>query len=214
MCLVVYSDVLPRMIHDSLMKAVESDIGQNAKEVSEVLHRTFMSDGRKLLEVLHREGMIKKIPTNQVLITPNNRSSVRLDELNGILNEMAQGEAAINRLAELDKNAGMSGKKARPADPREVGMPMNSRANAQVEGTMNAENLIAGVLSDADLAAQRQSQAATMRQNAEAMLAEAARLDAEAETLNPTPAPKQEQEQVNVTRKATKTTKAPKKQEA
>lgn len=211
MALVVYSDLLPRMIHDELMKAVESDIGQNAKEISEVLHRSFMPDGRKILEVLHREGMIKKVPTNQVLVTPNNKSSVRLDELNGILNEMAKGEEAVKRLAELDANKGITGKRGRAADPREVGMSANSRANAQVEGTMSAEQLVAGVLSDADLASQRAAQAATMRKNAESMLAEAARLDAEALSLNPTSV------QTNGTRKTTKTTakaKATKKQEA
>ena len=210
MCLVVYSDVLPRMIHDEVMRVVESDLGQNAKEISEVLHRSFMPDGRKILEVLHREGMIKKVPTNQVLITPNAKSSVRLDELNKILNEMAQGEEAIKRLAELDKNAGMTGKRGRPADPREVGMPANSRANAPVEGNTSAEALATGILSDADLAKQRADQAAAMRRNAESMLAEAARLEAEAQTLNPTPVT------ANGTRKTTKTTKAKatKKQEA
>ena len=208
MCLVVYSDLLPRMIHDELMKAVESEVGQNAKEVSEVLHRTFMPDGRKLLEVLHREGMIKKVPTNQVLVTPNNKSSVRLDELNNILNEMAKGEQAIARLAELDKNAGMTGKRGRAAEPREVGAPANSRANAAVEGNTSAESLVAGALSDADLANQRIAQAAVMRKNAEAMLAEAARLEAEAQTLNPTPV------KANGTRKTTTKAKASKKQEA
>ena len=214
MGLVVYSDVLPRMIHDELMKAVESAAGQNAKEISEVLHRTIMQDGRKLLEVLHREGMIKKVPTNQVIVTPNNKSSVRLDELNGILNEMAQGEAAIKRLADIDASSGMNnGKKPRPADPREVGMPANSRANAQVQGNTSAEAIVSnnGVLSDADIAAQRVAQATTMRKNAESMLAEAARLEAEAQSLNPTPV------KANGTRKTTKTStkaKASKKQEA
>jgi hypothetical protein len=198
------------MIHDELMKAVESPVGQNAKEISEVLHRTYMPDGRVLLEVLHREGMIKKVPTNQVLITPNTKSSVRLDELNSILNEMAKGEEAIKRLADLDKNAGMSGKRGKAAEPREVGMPANSRANAQVEGNTSAEALVTGVLSDADLAKQRADQAAAMRRNAESMLAEAARLEAEAQSLNPTPVT------ANGTRKTTKTTKAKatKKQEA
>ena len=212
MCLVVYSDLLPRMIHDELMKAVESPVGQNAKEISEVLHRTYMPDGRILLEVLHREGMIKKVPTNQVLVTPNTKSSVRLDELNGILNEMAKGEEAIKRLADLDKNAGMSnGKRGRAAEPREVGMPINSRANAPVEGNTSAEAMVAGVLSDADLAKQRADQAAQMRRNAESMLAEAARLEAEAQSLNPTTV-----KAANGTRKTTKTTKAKatKKQEA
>lgn len=211
MALVVYSDVLPRMIHDELMRAVESAAGQAAKEISEVVHRTTMADGRNLLTVLHREGMLKKVPTNQVLVTPNAKSSVRLDELNGILNEMAQGESAIKRLAELDANAGMSGKRGRAAEPREVGMPANSRANAPVEGTSSPEAILStsGVLSDADLARQRVDQARQMRQSAEAMIAEAARLEAEAAALNPTPA-----KTTNGTRKTTTKAKAPKKQEA
>lgn len=183
MCLVVYSDVLPRLIHDELMKCVESDAGQAAKEISEVVHRTYMADGRILLGTLHKEGMIKKVPCNQVLVTPNSKSSVRLDELNGILNEMAKGDEAVKRLQEIDNSRGMTGKR-RPAEPREVGMPNNSRS-IPVEGNMSAEQLIAGVLSDGDLAQQRLSQAQQMRKNAESMLAEAARLEAEAGNLNP-----------------------------
>jgi hypothetical protein len=210
MCLVIYSDLLNRMIHDELMKAVESQAGQAAKEISEVLHRTYMPDGRIMLTVLHQEGMIKKAPCNQVLVAPNSKSSVRLDELNGILNEMQKGEAAVKRLAEIDSQRGMSGKvsDARKAAPREVGMPTNSRAREQVEGTVSAEQFVSGVLSDADIAAQRRTQAETMRKNAESMLVEAARLDAEAQTLNPTK---------NVATKTTKTktpAKATKKQEA
>lgn len=213
MALVVYSDVLPRMIHDELMRAVEGAAGQAAKEIADVVHRTTMADGRNLLTVLHREGMLKKVPTNQVLVTPNAKSSVRLDELNGILNEMAQGESAVKRLAELDANAGMTGKRGKAAEPREVGMPANSRANAAVEGTSAPESIISatGVLSDADLAQQRLTQAQQMRASAEAMIAEAARLESEAAALNPTTA------KTNGTRKTTtkaKTAKAPKKQEA
>lgn len=183
MCLVVYSDLLPRMIHDELMKCVESEAGQAAKEISEVLHRTYMADGRVILTTLHKEGMIKKVPCNQVLVTPNAKSSVRLDELNGILNEMAKGEEAVKRLQEIDSSRGMTGKR-RPAEPREVGMPNSSRSTP-VEGNMSAEQLVAGVLSDNDLAQQRLSQAQQMRKNAESMLAEAARLEAEAGNLNP-----------------------------
>ena len=197
MCLVVYSDVLPRLIHDELMKAVESAAGQAAAEVSEVLHRTYMADGRVLLTVLHQEGMIKKVPTNQVVVTPNARSSVRLDELNGILNEMKKGEDAVKRLQEIDSGRGMTGKK-RKAEPREVGVPPSSRSNSQVEGTMSAEQYVSGVLSDQDLAKQRLDQAMQMRKNAESMLAEAARLESEANSLVPS----------NTNGKTRKTTKA------
>jgi len=204
MCLVVYSDVLPRLIHDELMKCVESDAGQAAKEISEVMHRTYMADGRVLLGTLHKEGMIKKVPCNQVLVTPNSKSSVRLDELNGILNEMARGEDAVKRLQEIDSNRGMTGKR-RQAEPREVGVPSNSRSTP-VEGNMSAEQLVAGVLSDNDLAQQRLSQAQQMRKNAESMLAEAARLEAEATSLTPST--------TNGKTTRTKKAKAPKKQEA
>jgi hypothetical protein len=184
MALVVYSDTLPRMIHDEVMKALESPIGQNATEFSDVLFRTVMADGRNALEVLHKEGMIKKVPTSQVLVTPTMKSSVRLDELNSILDEMEQGEAAIKRLADIDKDAGFTGKKKRIPEGREVGMPPNntsvSRTNIEVDATDSAAAYLKGVLSDSDIAEQRLSQATQMKKQAEQLLAEAKRLEQEA----------------------------------
>ena len=184
MCLVAYSDLLPRIIHDELMKAVESEVGQNAQDISEVLNRQYMSDGSILLHTMHRQGFIKKAPCNQVLVTPNNKSSVRLDELNGILNEMKKGEDAVKRLAEIDANRGMTGKK-RQAEPREVGVAPNS-LSIPAQGTVSAEQYLGEVLTDADLAKQRLTQAADMKKQAEAMLAEAARLEGEAASLDTT----------------------------
>ena len=193
MALVSYSDTLPRMIHDEVMKALESAIGQNAKELSDVLFRTVMADGRNALEVMHREGFIKKAPTSQILITPTSKSSVRLDELNKILDEMDQGEEAIKRLADIDKDTGFTGKK-KVREGREVGMPPNnqsvSRTNLDVDSTTSAAAYLKGavsdgVLSDADIAAQRLSQAITMQKQAEQLLAEAKRLTEEAQQLSP-----------------------------
>lgn len=187
MCLVVYSDLLPRMYHDEIMKVLESPVGQNAKEFSDVLFRTTMADGQNCLESLHRNGLIKKVPTSQVLVTPTTTSSVRLDELNNILDEMSKGEEAVRRLADLDANAGMTNKK-RPVEPKEVGAPNNSRSAAQVQGTMSPEQYVVateGVLDDATLATQRIAQATKMKAEAQAMLAEAARLEQEAASLNP-----------------------------
>ncbi len=203
MCLVAYSDLLPRLVHDELMRAVESDAGQTAPEISEVLNRTYMANGGVILQTLHKEGFIKKVPTNQVLVTPNAKSSVRLDELNGILNEMKKGEEAVSRLKEIDESRGMTGK-ARKQDPREVGVPANSRS-IPAEGNVSAEQYLGEVLSDADLAAQRLTQAADLKKQAASLLNEAARLEEEASTLNTTVK--------NGTRKTTKA-KATKKQEA
>lgn len=188
MALLVYSDTLPRLLHDEVMKALESQVGQNAKELSDVLFRTTMADGRNCLQALHQEGMIKKVPTSQIIITPTSKSSVRLDELNEILTEMETGEAAVKRLQEIDKGVGMSGKK-RPQAGREVGMPPNntsaSRTNIDIEATHSAAEFLAGALSDTDLAEQRISQAAQMKAQAQQLLAEATRLESEAATLTP-----------------------------
>lgn len=153
---------------------------------------------------MHRQGFIKKAPTNQVLVTPNNKSSVRLDELNGILNEMKQGEDAVKRLAEIDASRGMTGKR-RQAEPREVGVSPNS-LSIPAEGNVSAEQYLGEVLTDEVLAKQRLSQAAEMKRQAEAMLAEAARLEGEATNLNPTT--------TNGTTTRTKKAKATKKQTA
>ena len=189
MALVAYSDTLPRMIHDEVMKQLESAIGQNATEFSDVLFRTIMADGRNALEVLHKEGFIKKVPTSQILITPTSKSTVRLDELNDILDEMEKGEQAIKRLSDLDKEAGMVGQKKKVREGREVGMPPNnasvSRTNLDVDATASAAAYLKGALSDSDLAADRLSQAAEMQKQAEQLLAEAKRLTEEAKSLTP-----------------------------
>jgi hypothetical protein len=188
MALLTYSETLPRLIHDEVMKALESPIGQNAKEFSDVLFRTTMADGRNALEVLHKEGFIKKVPTSQVLITPTMKSSVRLDELNSILDEMEKGEEAIKKLADIDSQAGLQTKKRR-TEGREVGMPPNnasiSRTNIDIEATDSAAAYLKGVLSDDDLATQRLSQAAQMQKQDEQLLAEAKRLTEEAQSLTP-----------------------------
>ena len=193
MALVLYSDTLPRAIHDEVMKQLESPVGQNSKDFADVLFRTTLNDGRNALEVLHKEGFIKKVPAAQVLITPTTKSTVRLDELNDILDEMEKGEEAVKRLQDIDKNAGMQTKR-RAQQGREVGMPPNnssvSRTNMDVEGTDSAAAylkgaLTEGALSDSDLAAQRQAQAETMKKQAEQLLAEAKRLETEANALQP-----------------------------
>jgi hypothetical protein len=186
MALVAYSDTLPRMVHDEVMKALESPIGQNAKEFSDVLFRTTMADGTNALTTLHKMGWIKKVPANQVLVTPNSHSSVRLDELNDILNEMAKGEEAITKLADLDNQRGMAPNKRAPkkASPAEVGI----RTSREAQGNTSAAEYLKETLDESDLANQRLAQALKMEAEAKGLLAEAARLKAEANELQPTKA--------------------------
>jgi hypothetical protein len=190
MALVAYSDLLPRLVHDEVMKVLESPAGQQAENLADALFRNIMADGRNTLEVMHREGFIKKVPTNQVIVTPDSKNNVRLDELNGILNEMKKGDEAIKRLQELDSGAGMTGKmnKNRKMEPREVGASPASRGPANVDTNLDASSysaLTEGVLSDVDLAAQRLKQAEQMKAQAQQLLAEAQRLALEAAELTP-----------------------------
>jgi hypothetical protein len=188
MALVVYSDLLPRMTHDEIMRAVESPQGQQAAEIADVLFRTVMADGTNCLESLHRNGLMKKVPTNQVLVTPTSNSSVRLDELNDILDEMAKGDEALARLQNLDSNRGYTGKKnntaknqPRRAEIQEIG----ERRTREAQGNTSAADMLTGMLSDTDLAAQRLEQAQKMEASAKALLAEAERLKSEAQSLSP-----------------------------
>ena len=45
MALVMYTDNLPQMVHDESMKVLESEIGQNAKDLADALVRTPLADG-------------------------------------------------------------------------------------------------------------------------------------------------------------------------
>ena len=82
MALIVYSDTLPRAVHDNLMKAVESPEGQNTPDLADVLFRTLDSEGGKLLNSLHKSGWLKKVPTNQVIVTPNTKTDRKSTRLN------------------------------------------------------------------------------------------------------------------------------------
>lgn len=178
MCLVMYSDMLPQMIHDEVMKVLESPVGQNSAELADAMFRHVMADGRNCLEAVHKQGLLKKVNTNQVVVTPNAKSTVRLDELNKILNEMATGEEAIKKLAELDSGAGFNGGKR---EGREVGVSPASRTQPVEVGNAT----VGDVLTDEQLASQRIAQAAKMKLEAKQLLAEAEKLEQEASSFVP-----------------------------
>lgn len=85
--LVVGTQALMDSYHDSLMSLVESDIGQQADELADVMAVRRFPDGSNMLHYLHTNGHLKKVPTDGVLITPDNKSAVPLNELNRIIAE-------------------------------------------------------------------------------------------------------------------------------
>lgn len=177
MALVMYTDNLPMMVHDEAMKVLESELGQNAKELADALFRHTMPDGTNCLQHIHKAGYLKKVPCNQVIVTPTAKATVRLDELNDILDKLEAGGEAAQRLDDIDKNRGVKGVLQ---EGRELGMPAQP-----FTGTPTA-----GVLSDAEIAQQRLDQAVRMEAEAKGLLAEAKRLKAEAATMKPAKAVK------------------------
>lgn len=85
--LVVGTQALMDSYHDSLMSLVESDIGQQADELADVMAVRRFPDGGNMLHYLHTNGHLKKVPTDGVLVTPDNKSAVPLNELNRIIAE-------------------------------------------------------------------------------------------------------------------------------
>ena len=197
MCLVVYPDLLPQSMHDSLMQAIESAEGQQADNLGDALGSKKFPDGTAQLQRIHQEGMMKKVQTATVIVTPTPQSHVRLDEMNSIINEMKTGEEAIKKLADIDSDSGYTGKAVRKDDyGREVGAPVDIAKGALNEtsnpGLRNQAMQAGpqGALDDASIAAGLMQQAEQMQAQMATLQAESARLLAEAATLNPTLAPK------------------------
>ena len=178
MALVIYPDILPVHMHDTIMKVLESEVGQTAENFGDALFRSLLPDGRPILQTLHNEGMIKKVQTKNITVTPTATSHVNLEEMNTILREMKLGEDAIKRMAELDSQRGMTGR-VRPRDDfgREVGAPAPQRG-AQVAGSDAAK-----ALDDSSIANDLMAQAQRMEREAKGLIAEAARLAKEAAAL-------------------------------
>lgn len=178
MCLVIYPETLPSHIHDSIMAVLESPAGQAENVLANALHRNLLPDGRVILEALHKEGMLKKIATNQVIVTPTPTSSVKLDELNRLIKEMESGSEAAAKLQELDANAGM----VPPDVKRRAEAEFKSRQTAQPASLQATTD---GALDDRAIAGNMLAQAKRMELEAKGLIAEAARMKKEAERMAP-----------------------------
>lgn len=186
MCLVVYPETLPSSFETSIMKVIESSAGQAENTLANALHRNLLPDGRVILEALHKEGMLKKIPTNQVIVTPTPSSSVKLDELNRLVKEMESGADAAKRMAELDKNSGLVDPATKREAEREFKRKQLEREAARQragEPAVQADSNSA--LDDRALAGNMLAQAKRMETEAQGLIAEAARMKKEAEKMFP-----------------------------
>ena len=162
-CLVVMSDSLDEVKHDNLMNVVQSAEGQEAKEFSEVLNRRQFSSGENMLQQLHAEGKLAKVPVSMVSLTPTPNDSIALAEVN----------AEIKKL-ENDPVPPVTDPAHLADDPAESNVSAPSVADSDVDSPAQ------GLLLQAEL----------MEQDAEAMLAEAKEKKRQAFEMDPSLKPK------------------------
>jgi len=92
-CLVVGTKFLPDMYHNALMKAVESERGQDADEFADFASRQTFPDGTNMLAMLHNDNYIKKFKTKEIMVTYGNTADGRI--LLNKLNEMIAKDKGV-----------------------------------------------------------------------------------------------------------------------
>lgn len=174
-CLVVDTDALTDWMHDDVINAVESPGAQASPNFYEYAQRTMFTDGSNMLQTMNARNILQKVKTDNIMMTPNQTSKVKLSELNSIIKENNKGAPVVS--PEVDPNQlGMAGKDVsdtitESADPAPA---------MTTEPTMAPST--EGVLGDAEVAKGMISQAEYFEGEASRLRTEAYALD---ETLKP-----------------------------
>ena len=157
--------------HDSIMKLVETTQAQSAFEFGEIMFKNTFPDGKLMLQILSAKGVMQKVATDEVTMTPDTTQTIQLSELNKLIAE--QKNMAVDDLYTLVAGAPTPGTTVEEAATvSETPAPTSEPAPLRAQAPDN------GVLSDADIAKSYRSQA-------DAMYKEAARLRREADELDP-----------------------------
>ena len=99
-CLVVGTKFLPDIYHNALMRAVESEGGQEAEEFADFAGRQSFPDGTNMLAILHNDNYIKKFKTNEIMVTYGSGADGKI--LLNKLNEMIAKEKGV-KVADLSQ---------------------------------------------------------------------------------------------------------------
>ena len=153
--LVVGTNSLQESYHDSLMSLIQSENGQSANELADILAVRKFPDGSNMLEFLHVKGYLKKVPTDGVLMTPTPASNISLDQLNQMLAE--QKGVSVDELAITDG--------------------VNPNPKSKKENEPKAESVLAEEASEDLTPAQMRSKADTLFKQAQALRKQADAID-------------------------------------
>jgi hypothetical protein len=162
MALVLPTATLPDMYHDAIIQLVESDQAQDANEFGEIMFIRRFPDGRAMLSAMQQDDRLRKVATDNVIMTPTLSTTIALDQLNVAIAE--QRGMSVSDLSSLV-----------------TGATPNDKEKTKEAPVLPPEDNIAEIkepLSDKDLARQFRSQA-------DAMYKEAAKLRKQADEIDP-----------------------------
>lgn len=113
-CLVCRTASLSQDDHDSLISVLESDEGQQTNVLAEILHVKMNGAGRPILESLHLGGRIIKLPADDVALTPDTKTAIKLSEINAaIRGQSAETTSEPGALSDADIAADLRRQAAR-----------------------------------------------------------------------------------------------------
>lgn len=170
-CIIVTTENLMADEHDTLMRTVESDSGQQANEFADVMARTQLPDGRNMLAGLHTTGKLVKVPTKEVEMTFDKSTTISLDELNKYIAQ--QRGVGIDDLAVTD------GKNSPDRAPDKPVTASEAYSSTNVVVPDESSEIDLSVLTDEQIATK-------YRSDATRLFKEAKHLREEAERLSPT----------------------------
>lgn len=90
-CLIIQTGTLEPQHHDDLMVAVQSAEAQQSNDISQVLHRKTFTDGSNMLNYLHFNKKLQKVPVAHVSLTPTPAQSIPLSDVNAEIRKIEGG---------------------------------------------------------------------------------------------------------------------------
>ena len=124
-CLIIGTQGLGDSYHDTLMTVLESDSGQQANELAEVLAARRFPDGNNMLGYLHTNGHLVKVKTSMVNMTPDSQTMISLDDLNNVI--AGQRGVSVDELAITDGSMkSMTKKKTPPVEETSQGLELTA----------------------------------------------------------------------------------------
>ncbi len=151
--LVLGVNSLSDMYHNSLMQLLENEQGQQASNFGEAMSTRFFPDGRQMLQAMHIDGRLQKVPTADVDMTPTSSDVISLSKLNELIAEQ--------RGMTVEEMGGLVEEEKKPAE--------SEKAESKTDPL--------SPLSDSDLARQYRSQADALFKEAQRLRKQADEID-------------------------------------